>query len=72
MRRTEGEWCGTAEGDGSYSDDSTEERHREEHLRARAEETKRFRQGSAMMGNEYLLIGSEARYELLLEENCLT
>ena len=63
-----GGWFGTVEGDGSDSDDSTEKRHQEEYLRARAEKTERHRQGSAMTGKEYLLINAEARSELLREE----
>ena len=36
--------------------------------RARAEETKRHKQGPAMTGKEYSLIDAEARSELLREE----
>ena len=51
----------------SDSGDSTEKRHQEKCLRARAEETARHRQGSAMTGNAYLLVDAEARAKLLRE-----
>ena len=51
----------------SDSGDSTEKRHQEKCLRARAEETVRHRQGSAMTGKEYLLVDAEARAKLLPE-----
>ena len=60
-----GESFGTAEGDGSNSDNSTEERQREKHLSARVEEMKRHTQGAAMKGKEHWLIDAEARSELL-------
>ena len=68
MRRTKGGLALPWKGDGSDSDDSTEKRHQEEYLRARAERIERHRQGSAMTGNEYLLIKAEARSEFLRKE----
>ena len=47
--------------------DSTEKRHQVKCLLARAEETERNRQGSAMAGWKYLLVDAEARAKLLRE-----
>ena len=51
----------------SDSEDSTEKRHQEKCLLARADEMERHRQGSAMTGREYLLVDAEARAKLLRE-----
>ena len=51
----------------SDSSDSTETRHQEKYLLARAEETERHRQGSAMTGREYLLVDADARAKLFRE-----
>ena len=51
----------------SDSGDSTEKHHQEECLRARAEKTKRHRQGLAMTGKEHWLVDARARAKLLGE-----
>ena len=61
-------WYDTGLGEeSSDSDDSTEKRHQEKCLIARAEETERHRQGSAITGRECLLVDAEARAKLLRE-----
>ena len=60
----DGGWSWIAEDDESDSGDSTDERHQEEYARARADEMKRHKQGSAMKGKTYLLIDAEARAKL--------
>ena len=52
-------------------DDPADKRYREERLRARAEEMKRHRHGSAMIGKECLLFNAEERAKLLQKEGLL-